>query len=256
MFTGLDPLSYAVGALATLIIGIGKAGFGGGVGIIAVPLLALVLPIHTVLGVLLPLLIAGDILSIGHHWGRQSRPHVRWLGVGSACGFCLGAVLLGVLRHSTHFIPLLTLTVGGICLGFVALQGYELLGGKVPRFSGHPLAGGSAGLLAALASTLAHAAGPLISLYLLDQRLDKHQIVATNLLVFFWVNLAKLLTYIWLGLIDPASLARSLSFLPCLPVGTMLGARLHSRIPERPFMAVLYAGAALAAGRLVVSALG
>ena len=104
-------LYYAVGAVATLVIGIGKAGFGGGVGIVAVPLLAVVLPIDTVLGVLLPLLIAGDILSIGHHWGKQSRPHVRWLGIGSACGFCLGTVLLSYLQHSTNFIPILNLTV-------------------------------------------------------------------------------------------------------------------------------------------------
>ena len=249
-------LYYAVGAMATLVIGIGKAGFGGGVGIVAVPLLALVLPIDTVLGVLLPLLLAGDILSIGHHWGKQSRPHVRWLGIGSACGFCLGAVLLSYLQHSTNFIPILNLTVGGICLGFVGLQVYRLLGGVVPRFSEHPLIGSSVGLLATFVSTLAHAAGPLVSLYLLDQRLDKYQIVATNLLVFFWVNLAKLVTYIGLGLITAASLVQSLIFLPCLPIGTVLGVWLHKRIPERPFMAVLYAGAAVAAGRLIYATLG
>lgn len=249
-------LYYALGAVATLVIGIGKAGFGGGVGIVAVPLLALVLPIDTVLGVLLPLLIAGDIISIGHHWGKQSRPHVRWLGGGSACGFCLGVVLLTSLRHSSNFIPLLNLTVGGVCLGFVTLQAYRLLGGSVPRFSEHPLIGGSVGLLATFVSTLAHAAGPLVSLYLLDQRLDKHQIVATNLFVFFWVNLAKLATYIGLGLITAASLVQSLNFLPCLPIGTVLGVWLHKRIPERPFMAVLYAGAAVAAGRLIYTTLG
>ncbi len=246
-------LYYAVGAVATLIIGIGKAGFGGGVGIVAVPLLALVLPIDTVLGVLLPLLIAGDIISIAHHWGKQSRAHVRRLGMGSACGFCLGAVLLTSLQHSTNFIPLLNLTVGGICLGFVTLQVYRLLGGTVPRFSEHPLIGGSVGLLAAFVSTFAHAAGPLVSLYLLDQRLDKHQVVATNLFVFFWINLAKLATYVGLGLITTASLVQSLSFLPCLPIGTVLGVWLHTHIPERPFMAVLYIGAAVTAGRLIYS---
>ena len=42
-------LYYSVGVLATLIVGIGKAGFGGGVGIVAVPILAIVLPTDTVL---------------------------------------------------------------------------------------------------------------------------------------------------------------------------------------------------------------
>ncbi len=248
-------LYYAVGVVATLIIGIGKAGFGGGVGLVAVPLLALVLPIDTVLGVLLPLLIAGDILSIGHHWGRQSRPHVLWLGAGSAGGFCLGAVLLSALRYSPNFVPLLTLSVGGICLGFIGLQVYRLVGGRLTRFPDHPVAGGSVGLLAAFVSTLAHAAGPLVSLYLLEQRLDKYQIVATNLVVFFGVNLAKLGTYIGLGLINAASLVESLIFLPCVPIGTVLGVRLHASIPERPFMTVLYIGAALAAARLIYTTL-
>lgn len=244
-------LYYTLGAVASLIIGIGKAGFGGGVGIVAVPLLAIVLPTHTVLGVLLPLLIAGDIFSIPYYWGRQSNTHVRWLGIGSAFGFCLGAVLLAFLQHSADFIPILNLTVGGICLGFVSVQAYRLMGGYVPRFPGHPVAGGTAGLLAAFASTLAHAAGPLLSLYLLEQRLDKHQIVATRLFVFVGVNLAKFGAYIGLGLISTATLFQSLIFLPCIPIGTVLGAQLHKRIPEQPFMGVLYASAAVAAGRLI-----
>ncbi len=248
-------LYYAIGALATLIIGIGKAGFGGGVGIIAVPLLAIVLPTNTVLGVLLPLLIAGDVFSIPHHWGRQSNTHVRWVGIGSAVGFCLGAVLLALLQQSTDFIPILDLTVGGICLGFVSVQAYRLMGGHVPRFPEHPAVGGAAGLLAAFASTLAHAAGPLLSLYLLEQRLDKQQIVATRLLVFVGVNLAKLVTYIGLGLINAATLIQSLSFLPCIPIGTVFGAWLHKRIPEQPFMGVLYTSAAVAALRLIYKTL-
>ena len=163
--------------------------------------------------------------------------------------------MLSYWRYSPNFIPLLTLSVGGICLGFIGLQVYRLVGGRLVRFPDHPFAGGSVGLLAAFVSTLAHAAGPLVSLYLLEQRLDKYQIVATNLVVFFGVNLAKLATYVGLGLINAASLVESLIFLPCVPIGTVLGARLHASIPEQPFMAVLYIGAALAAARLIYTTL-
>lgn len=248
-------LYYALGAAASLVIGIGKAGFGGGVGIVAVPLLAIVLPTHTVLGVLLPLLITGDIFSIMHYWGKQANLHLRWLACGAAAGFCLGALVLTHLQRSAAFIPSLNLTVGSICLIFVGVQGYRLLGGYVPPFPTHPLAGGAAGFLAAFASTLAHAAGPLVSLYLLEQRLDKQQIVATILLLFFGVNLAKLVTYIGIGLIDATTLLQSLSFVLFVPIGTVLGVWLHSRIPERPFMGVLYVSAACAAGRLIYKTL-
>ena len=248
-------LYYALGATVSLIIGVGKAGFGGGVGIVAVPLLAIVLPTHTVLGVMLPLLIAGDIFSIVHYWGKQAHLHLRWLSYGAAVGFCLGALVLTQLRQSAAFIPSLNLSVGGICLLFVGVQGYRLLGGYVPPFPTHPLAGGAAGFLAAFASTLAHAAGPLVSLYMLEQRLHKQQIVATILLLFFGVNLAKLVTYIGIGLIDTTTLLQSLSFMLFVPIGTRLGVWLHSRIPERPFMGVMYLSAACAAARLIYKTL-
>ena len=248
-------LYYSVGAFATLIVGIGKAGFGGGVGIVAVPILTIVLPTNTVLGVLLPLLIAGDVFSLPHYWGKQSNIHARWLGIGAAFGLFCGAVLLTFLQRSSDFVPILNLSVGGICLGFVLVQAYRLMGGHVPRFPEHPVAGRVTGFLAAFAATLAHAAGPLVSLYLLEQRLEKQQIVATNLFVFFGVNMAKLALYAGLGIVTGATLLQSLSFLPCIPIGTVLGAWLHTRIPERPFVSVLYASAAVAAVRLIYKTL-
>ncbi len=204
-------LYYSVGVLATLIVGIGKAGFGGGVGIVAVPILAIVLPTDTVLGVLLPLLIAGDVFSLPHYWGKQSNTHVRWLCIGATFGFLCGALLLTFLRHRSDFVAILNLSVGGICLSFVLLQVYGVMGGYVPRFPNHPAAGRAAGFIAAFAATLAHAAGPLVSLYLLEQRLDKQQIVATNLFVFFGVNMAKLAIYAGLGLVSGTTLIQSLS---------------------------------------------
>src|SRR5690606_15553620 len=54
-------------ALAVILIGISKAGFGGGVGIVAVPLMVLALPAERALGVMLPVLIFGDIMSLLHH---------------------------------------------------------------------------------------------------------------------------------------------------------------------------------------------
>lgn len=248
-------LYYSVGALATLIVGIGKAGFGGGVGIVAVPILTIVLPTNTVLGVLLPLLIAGDVFSLPHYWGKQSNMHAHWLGTGAAFGLFCGAVLLTFLQRSSDFVPILNLTVGGICLSFVLVQVYRLMGGYVPPFPEHPAAGRVTGFLAAFAATLAHAAGPLVSLYLLEQRLEKQQVVATNLLVFFGVNMAKLAIYAGLGLVNVTTLMQSLSFLPFIPIGTVLGAWLHKRIPERPFIAVLYTSAAVAAARLIYKTL-
>ena len=60
------PLWLALVALgvSVIIIGIAKSGFGGGVGILAVPLTAAALNADTAVGVLLPLLIAGDMFAV------------------------------------------------------------------------------------------------------------------------------------------------------------------------------------------------
>ena len=75
----MSPTAYYVCVgLAVLVIGLSKAGFGGGIGILAMPLAGAVLPPTRMLGILLPILIAADVLSNLHYlkaWeGRLLRP--------------------------------------------------------------------------------------------------------------------------------------------------------------------------------------
>jgi uncharacterized membrane protein YfcA len=55
--------------VSALIVGITKAGFGAGTGMLAVPLLVIALGPEKMLGVLLPVLIVGDVLSMVHYPG-------------------------------------------------------------------------------------------------------------------------------------------------------------------------------------------
>lgn len=239
---------------AVLVIGIAKAGFGGGVGILAVPLMAVALPPTQTIGVMLPVLIAGDVFSLLHHRGQQSWPHVRWLIAGAIVGIVAGTVVLLLLRHSTSFNTALNLIIGSVCLLFVAIQCYRLLGGHVPHVPRTPLAGQTAGFSAGLVSTITHAAGPIISIYLLEQRLDKRLLVGTAVGFTFAGNLLKLPTYLGLRLIDPTTLVQSLWCLPLVPVGTLLGYWMHHRVSERWFTIIMYAGAAAAAAHMLYKA--
>ena len=67
--------AYLIAALSVVLVGIGKAGFGGGVGVIATPLMALAMGERAAIGVLLPVLCACDAFSVMHyykHWDRRS----------------------------------------------------------------------------------------------------------------------------------------------------------------------------------------
>jgi uncharacterized membrane protein YfcA len=108
--------------------------------------------------------------------------------------------------------------------------------------------GGSAGF----ATTIANAAGPIMSLYLLGQGLPKNEFVGTGVWFFLLVNLCKIPVYLGHHLITPASLAFDAVLLPALLVGAVLGRVLLRRIPQALFERVVLALTVVAAALLFV----
>ncbi len=257
---GVSP-AWALAALvlAVLVTGVAKSGFGGGIGILAVPLMAVAIDADNALGVMLPILIAADVAAVWQH--RHHRGQAKGVGLlgpclaGGAAGILSATALLKLYQGAAGFGTLLSATIGGVCLALVALQLYRMAGGRVPRISArHPAALGVGGV-AGFVSTLAHAAGPVMSVYLLDQRLKKAQLVGTLAVFFFVLNLMKMPGYLMLGVIDGDTLRASALLLPLVPVGAALGLWLHRRVPEKPFTLIMYTGAAAAGVRMVMQAL-
>ncbi len=261
----ISPWVYylCVGA-AVLITGISKAGFGGGIGVLAVPLMASVMGPRQMLGVTLPLLIVADILSNLHHIGHYDWKRLRPMLLGMVAGILVGTAVLWNLRGfpPTQFNQIMNGVVGGVCLTIVLLQFYRLTGREVPTLPPHPASASAVGLAAGAVSTLNHSAGPIVSVYLLQEKLEKRILVGTLLLYFFIGNSLKLPTYLLLPmsdgstLINASTLRDSIWFLPLIPVGTLLGAWMHHRIPEKPFEFVMYAAAGLTAAHLLLRSLG
>ena len=243
--------------LGVLIIGIAKAGFGGGIGILAVPLVANALPAERAIGVMLPILILADVFSVWSHRKGVSRRHLWPMLVGAAVGVMIGAAVLWTFQNSGHatLTWALNMTIGSVCLCFVAIQLYRMLGGRVPHIPPGPVGGATSGGLAGIVSTIAHAAGPIISIYLLEQRLDKSRLVATMLLFFLVLNCLKLPTYLALGLVTTRTLTESALFAAFVPVGIIVGLWMHKRIAEKPFVLIMYLAAAAAGARMLYMAL-
>ena len=250
------PPGWALAAMATavVVIGIAKSGFGGGIGILAVPLMALALNPANAIGVMLPVLLAADILAVLQHRRHRSPHHLRLGLIGAVGGVFAGTAALWSFGELGLLTPLLNLTVGLMCIGLVAVQCFRLLGGAVPRVPDTTASGVTAGGLAGFVSTLAHSAGPIMSIYLLEHRVDKARLVGTLVLFFFLLNLMKLPTFLGLGLIDRHTLAASAVCLVLVPVGSLVGFWMHGRIRERPFVLVMYLGAAAAGGRMIYKA--
>ena len=228
-------------ALGVLFIGLSKAGFGGGLGMLTTPLCVLAFGAGGrepgfAIGTLLPLLCAGDAFSLYHYWGRWERANLKHLLPGVLVGVILGVRWIG------HFSPRqLNVAIGMLAVGFV---GFQFIKEKIFRAEGvfapnHPI-GLLCGLAAGITSTFAHGAGPVVSLFLIPQQLPKEIFVGTTVLVFTWINWIKFPFFVHQGMITRESLLTGACYLPLIPLGVWAGVWLNRRFSERLFLRLVY----------------
>jgi uncharacterized membrane protein YfcA len=232
-----DPWFYAVAIPAFLLTGISKGGFASGAGNMTVPLLALAIPAPQAAGIALPLLCAMDASGIRAWWGRWSARDLLDLLPGAVLGLTLGALAFGALseRHIQALVGLVT-------LAFLARTLHRRLARRaVQPAPPSPLRATLWGGVSGFTSTIAHAGGPPLAVYLYPRQLDRATLAATSALFFAGLNYAKLVPYFFLGQLTATNLLTSLVLLPLAPLGVALGVRLQRHLSDRAFYAVIYA---------------
>ncbi len=249
----MDHLTaIVVVCFSVALIGVSKAGFGGGLGMLSTPIsvLALTLMGHSpefALGFLLPLLIVGDAFSALHYRGRWEMENLKVLLPGIVVGVLLGSQLIG------RFSPRqLNLVIGSLAAGFVVFQFVKeailkLEGTLKPGLGNGTLFGFAAGVT----SSFAHGAGPVMSMYLIPQKMPKEVHVATRVLIFTCVNWIKAPFFVAAGVINPTTLLASVKFVALVPVGVAVGVWLNRRFSEEGFMKAVYALTFLAGLQLI-----
>lgn len=225
----LSATAWVVSAFAILLTGISKGGFGGVLGGIAVPLMAIFMPPATAAAVTLPMLVIMDLASVRAYWKQWSPPDLRTMLFGAVFGIVLGTLAFGLAPEWT-----IKLAVGSIAVLFTLHRLWKR-GREGTGWSPGRIAGFVAGLFAGLTSTLAHAGGPPVLVYLFGRNLPKEQFVATVATFFTVVNLTKLIPYVSLHLFTAEVLWMCLVLSPLAFVGVWLGVKLQRRVPERPF---------------------
>ena len=219
-----DPRFYVLAVPAILLMGISKAGFGGALGGLGVPLLALVMTPAEAAGILLPILCLMDLVGLRYFARSLDWRNLRILLPGALTGLALGTLCFGLLDAAW-----LLLLVGTIGVGFPLLQWSGLMRQDRPA-----IASRSRGLfwsaLSGFTSFICHYGGPPLLVYLMPQRLDKQVFVGTTVMFFLVVNYAKLVPYYFLGQLRADTLGTSLILLPLAPAGIYLGVWLQRRI--------------------------
>ena len=217
-------------AIAAFGIGITKSGFSG-VSMVHVILFALVFGARNSTGIVLPMLIAGDIFAMSVYGKHANWRYVRRMMLPTLIGVVIGWLMMFRLPEA-YYRPL----IGTIIFGLTVLQIIRLW--KEEWLADVPHAAWfawSMGILVGLTTMLANAAGPVFGLYLLAIGLPKLEFVGTAAWFFLLLNIVKI-PFSWtLGLIRLDTLALNAMLMPLIALGLWVGTRIIRVIPQRLF---------------------
>lgn len=242
----LTPAQWLLSILAAFGIGVAKSGFAG-VSLLHVLVFAVLFGARESTGVVLPMLIVGDICAV-----TAFHQHARWDFIRkmlpSACaGVVAGWALMQYLNDAA-FKPL----IGWIILGLAILQIARM---QRPNWFAHiphaPWFAITMGVMAGVTTMLANAAGPVMALYFLAIALPKLEFVGTSAWFFLSINLFKVPFSAGLGLIHKQTLLFNAVLIPVIVIGLIAGRWMVTRIPQKLFDALLLIFVGVAALRMI-----
>lgn len=249
-FTTLDLNSsqWLILCLCALMVGIAKTGVPG-IGILAVPLLALLFPAKASTGLLLPMLAFADLFAVAYYRRHAQWTHIIKLLPPALVGIAAGSV---IIRHidNAQLKPI----IGFIVLSMLALNYWRNKRNTdnlhIPTHWSFAL---TIGFLAGVTTQLANAAGPIIIIYLLAMRFDKHKFIGTGAWYFLILNWLKIPLFVWDGRITLQSVKTDILMCPLVIVGVVLGIVILKKIPQKWFNIVVQLLALAAAIKLILT---
>ena len=244
-------------SLAAFLIGLVKGGFSG-VGPLITILVATAVPTTVAIGVLLPLLMIGDVFALWAHWGTWDRAIIGRLLPGAAGGVLVASLFLRSVSEDGLRVFLAFVTIGFVVYRLAEpvirarMVARRPEGGTAGDLHGKDVAAGwglVAGGTAGITSTVAHVGGPPVSIHLLAARVGPRPFVATNAALFFVVNWLKVPGYIAADLFDTTLMLRLAPTALLIPPGILAGRAFVTRVNQKLFdgliLVSLVAGAIL-----------
>lgn len=211
---------------ATFIQGWSKAGIKG-IAILSVTLMALAFGARQSAGLLVPLLICGDVFAVLYY-----HRHTRWSYIRRFLPWILGGILIGVWVGKDLPEATFKWAMAVIILGSVALMSWWDLR-KTKRVPSHWAFAGSVGILAGITTMVGNLAGAFSNIYFLAMRLPKNEFIGTAAWLFLIINIFKLPFHIWVWkTINLNVLHVNAWLIPALVLGLLTGIVLVRYIRE------------------------
>lgn len=242
---------WAIAVLGSLWIGISKTGIAG-LGVLAVAVFTLIFPARESTGIVLTILIVGDIVAVLTYRFNAEWSSLIRLAPFTAIGVVIGYFALGILDPRA-----VGRLIGVILIVIILLQFWRMRSAGGVEHAGEALRHNLwltalAGVLAGFFTMVSNASGPIMIIYLLAMGLPKIAFMGTSAWFYFLLNTGKLPFSYNLGLITPQSLTFTLMMAPFAIIGGLVGYQILKRINQRLFEQLALILTAIAALRLVI----
>ncbi|MCX4579203.1 MULTISPECIES: sulfite exporter TauE/SafE family protein [unclassified Streptomyces] len=243
---------FAALAAAALLVGFSKTAVSGA-NTVSLAIFAAVLPARASTGVLLPLLIVGDVLAVLTYRRHAHWPTLWRLFPAVAAGVVLGTLFLvwaddGMVRTSIGAILLL---MAAVTLWRRRAAPQEEEPGAVATRAGR-IKARSYGVLGGFTTMVANAGGPVMSMYLLSAGFRKLGFLGTSAFFFLIVNTSKVPFSVGLGLIDGHSLLLDAALAAFVVPGAFLGRWAVHRINQLLFERLVIAATVVGGVQLLL----
>jgi len=241
-----DPLTLLAVVAAVILLGLAKGGLSG-VGALATPLVALVLPPTIAAALLLPILIVQDVVSVWSFRKTWDGWVIAWMLPGAAAGIAAGYAYAERVDEAK-----LMAALGAITLAFGLYRLWVERGGRVVAASTSPgWVGSLFGVATGFTSQIAHAGGPPFQMWVTPRRLPHLVFVGTSSILFAAINWMKVPAYIALGAFPHEVLVAAVLLMPLAIGSTLLTVRWLKRIDGARFYAIIYLLMVLLGAKLV-----
>ena len=231
----LDLNLFLFAVPAVILIGLSKGGFAG-LGALGTPLLAIGIgdPIQAA-AVLLPILIAQDVVGVAAFRKQWDRRVLAVMLPGAVVGILLGYLLAARISAAAVMAAL-----GLISMLFGFYRLWIEARAEPLAVAGSAWSGSLFGVAAGFTSQIAHAGGPPFQMWVMPQRLPHAVVAGTTAFFFAAVNLIKVPAYLALGQFTEANLTASLALLPFAIFGSLAGVWLVRRVSGERFYRIVY----------------
>ena len=241
-----DPVSLLLIFSSLILVGLAKGGLSG-IGMLGMPLMAMVFPPVEAGAILLPLLIAQDVFGVWLFRKSWNRTILLWMMPGAFVGIIAAAVFAASVSEQV-----ILALVGAISVLFglwrLWTAWHRIATGPFTRSEWPGLI---FGFFSGFTSQIGHAGAPPYQIWVIPKKLPHMEFIGTSAIYFALMNWAKVPAFIALGAFTRESLMLAALFLPVAIVGTLIGAWLVKRVNGPIFYGFVNAMLVLVGAKLI-----